>query len=223
MPMRRTSTLPAPSRWNDPFRLLLAISLVVLVAWIVVQSGAQEAATRTRTIDIDPGDAASIVAYDDSTLFDMPVVEPLRDDGDGAAPTPAPVASPAATGGSRGGSRSGSRQPATGGATATTPQPPSTGGGATTAPVTGGETQTGPGNGPAPQAPIVSPGTPGTAGTPGLPGTDNLPGAPAVELPVPTLPGSSGATGQGGGAGVTGDAIQLARVLVIGDEPVASS
>ena len=208
--MHRSPTSTLPIAWNDPFRLVLATSLLVLVAWIVVQSGASGGAqTRLRAGDVDAGDTTSIVvSHDDSSPFDLPFDLPGSDPADVTAPESA-GSSRTETARSRGasttrGSGGTSRQPSTDAGT-TTP-PPNTGGGS-------GTTTTPPpaGTSPAPQAPIVDPGTTATPGQPGTPGDVEVPG---VEIPAPSLPGADVSSGQGTGSDVlVGEPLLRTRAL----------
>lgn len=189
--MRRFPTSTMRACWNDPFRLVLAISLLALAGWIIVQSGGpDEASSRVRADDVDLTDASPIfVTFDDATPFDMPIDET---DGviatrPGSARTTRPTSS-RRTASTRGPNRSSgtSRPPTTDGGS-TTP-PPSTGGGTGTAPTTGGNGEAGAGSGPAAHPPATAPDNPASAGRPAVPAVDQvLPALPDPNLGTSTL------------------------------------
>ena len=199
--------------WNDPFRMLLVISLVALVGWIVAHSGAQGAsASRARAGDVDQGDSTGIfVSVDDDSPFGLPFDEIELDvDPADAVPVASPPGSPGparATPSGRGATGAGdaggtTRQPSTdrggtslppGGTTTTeTGTSPATDG--TSPGGNGNGTGNGNGNGANPVPPVVPPGQVGTPGTPASPGI------PGVDLPLPAVPGPGG-TSSGHGVG----------------------
>ncbi len=201
--MRRYPTSNVHAVWGDPFRLVLVVSLVALVAWVAVHSGAQGATTsRVRTGDVDPGETSSIVlSVADDSPFDLPLdnvefaprVSTIEASSDTASRTGS--AGRAATG------QGGSERTTSGTGGRTTSPPAGTGGtdDSGTAPAPDPGPATTPGNDGGVGA-VVNPG-----GT-GAPGNSGTPGTPAVELPVPALPVTPGAPLGGGGPSLVPDA-----------------